>query len=537
MCGRMPARVYPKSTKGIMLMNTAAKLMTILSAAVMMSSLCSCNGNKPVNPSEGTTTPAEESSMSEITEGTGLPEGVSVCKVYIDRRAGTIDGELLEEREYTYLGELSHDAIIATAASAMEVTFSMNSIEERDGAIYIDWALDSIDSAFCAAPLSEEENLTDKIWTVLDSVYLTIKQNLGKEVYYSFDGDSLIEASDKLGFADAILSDQPFSGSQYYAAYCDKTVLFEDINWIAAEMDNENGYIFDKDKIAAVEFIDLDFDGRAELVLTSATAENGLSAMSVYGISGGKAAMLGEFKALDENDGIKLVCDDDGEYFYYNAFEALTSPYSNIFIMNRLQMNGKRFATKELFSREGMFPIEIDNPRPEDMVYTYYQNGKSRTEEEYNEARALFDETHTEITFRSGRTKFDSEDPLASLTTAANECTIMKARRLHRPSEEEQTVTSQTPIWTAPTETTLQTEVTEPPSETISQTETQTETAALTEETTEVTTEETTTEAELSDDSGSDEETTTTTTALPVIKRDENNRPYTENTDETRRVL
>lgn len=514
-------------------MNKTAKL--IFTAAAILSLLCSCNGNQPVNPSESTSSGTTQSG-TEATEDIEVPEGVSYCQVYLDRRAGTADEELLEEITYNYLGELDYNAIIATAASALEVTFTMNSIEERDGAIYIDWPLDSLENALCAEPLDENERLSDKLWTVLDSIYLSLSENFDAEVYYSFDGDSLIEASDKLVFTDSILSDVPFRGSQYYASFFDKTVLFEDIQWIAAELENEESKVFSRDMIEAAEFIDLNFDGRAELILTAPADENGVSVMSVYTISGGKAARLGEFRGVNSDVfGTKLVCANDGEYFYYNTYEALTTPYSNIAISNRLQVNGKRLSVKEMFSREGMFPIEIDNPKPEDMIYLYYKNGKSQSEEEYTAAIKEFSQAHTEIIFSSGKTEFDADDPLATLTAAAEGCTLMKPRLLHRPTDEE--LAAQTTSAKPAVRTTAQqviTETTGAEQQTEAMPETTTETAApVTEETTSETEAKTTSDVQTGDSS----ETEATTTALPVIKRDEFNRPYTENTDETRRVL
>lgn len=495
--------------------------------------LTSCTETPPDNPQ---TLPSTDTSQGEVFTGsdveTTLPPDVREGTFYIDRRAGKLDDTLLTEQTFTYIGSLSPKAVVAATAAELKETFVINSIEERDGGVYVDWSADSVSDAFCSEKISEDEVLTDKLWTVLDSVYLTLKKNFGCDIFFSFDGKSLENMSDTLVLIDKIDCTIPFGGSQTYASMYDKAPLYDMLEVIAEAIPTIIKNDFGDSEITDVSFIDLNFDGTAEMLLYSPPAANGVSIANVYSLVSGKPKRIGDFSCInDDTYPIRLVYSpEDEEYFYYSNYDARTTAYSNILVLQKLSITSNRLYKKELFSREGMFPIELDSPKPEDMEYLYYVDGRSKTEEEYTTAAAKFTRIHEEIEFSDGKTKYNINNPKKSITEAAESCTLMTAREHIVHDEDEDTETSVTAVQTAalPTET-AQTTVSET---TASATETAAPSETTTEPTTtaETTTEETTSTEPLTDENGSiiTTEATTTTTKLVAIKRDKNNNPYIE---------
>ncbi len=145
-----------------------------------------------------------------------------------DRSCGLADAEdlgLVERYETIIEGEFDANAL-ATALSKMTgLDFFVDCYFNEENALVVDWMADST----LVAGLDNREQYEEFFfidahslnWFMMDSLYATIRENLGvEEVYYTMDGCNML-APAELGILDAFPTDIPYMGSAFYFAHSD----------------------------------------------------------------------------------------------------------------------------------------------------------------------------------------------------------------------------------------------------------------------------------------------------------------------------
>ena len=162
-------------------MRNMRKWMTGLLAVAMLLSLAACSGGEQV-------TPETESS------GQGESNGQEITLV-ADFSSGSEQAEELDliQRETRTMEEATPEAMAQALSEWSGLDFTLNSAAVEEGAVTVDWAVDSTLVAGLDDREQKEEfhfyDIDSLRWFMMDSLYSTLTANLGEvEVYYTMDG-------------------------------------------------------------------------------------------------------------------------------------------------------------------------------------------------------------------------------------------------------------------------------------------------------------------------------------------------------------
>ncbi|NYB73649.1 hypothetical protein HZF24_05790 [Sedimentibacter hydroxybenzoicus DSM 7310] len=126
--------------------------------------------------------------------------------------------------ETEYYGELTPDILAESLSELTGLDFFVD-FTENDNAIYADWSPDSTLVANLDDREQKEEffffDADSMRWFMMDSLWMTLKENLGAEdIYYTMDGGQELEF-EYLYATNIIPSDFPYPGYMFFKAHMD----------------------------------------------------------------------------------------------------------------------------------------------------------------------------------------------------------------------------------------------------------------------------------------------------------------------------
>ena len=218
-------------------MRNMRKWMTGLLAAAMLLSLAACSGGEQA-------TPETESS------GQGESNGQKITLV-ADFSSGSEQAEEYDliQRETRTMEEATPEAMAQALSEWSGLDFTLNSAAVEDGAVTVDWAVDSTLVAGLDDREQKEEfhfyDIDSLRWFMMDSLYSTLTANLGEvEVYYTMDGGQDL-AFDELYPVNVFPADTPYLGSPFYFAHAGGQGEMDEVDFSRTEgvwrLDGEEG--------------------------------------------------------------------------------------------------------------------------------------------------------------------------------------------------------------------------------------------------------------------------------------------------------
>lgn len=214
----------------------------VLILGLLLTTGCSIQNN-PAPATSDTVSAAAPSAAESIAAESGAAESKEESKPEEASASGESQEEVLESEisdhaatlvadfscggeiqvknyPFEYQGELSAMDLATGLSELTGLDFKITAETVGDG-IRIDWSSDSTLIAGLGDREPKEEfelsDVNSLEWFMMDSMYRTVKENLGVEnVYYTGNGGKELYLAD-LTPVDTIAKDAPFMGSTYYA--------------------------------------------------------------------------------------------------------------------------------------------------------------------------------------------------------------------------------------------------------------------------------------------------------------------------------
>lgn len=211
-----------------MMKKNTRKLVLLFFSLMLLLSACKAKDGNTTDNAEAKPSPKAEA--SEVTNQEASPVTVTL---YGDFSAGnnSSDKEALLKTEQTELSHLNAQALADALSAWSGLDFTITAEQTANDSITVDWS----PSSTLVAGLDDREqkeaffffDAESLRWFMLDSLYLTLKENLGvSEVYYTMDGGQTL-VLDGLYPLDTFPSDIPFQGSDIYYENADIVDLEE----------------------------------------------------------------------------------------------------------------------------------------------------------------------------------------------------------------------------------------------------------------------------------------------------------------------
>ena len=212
-------------------MRNMRKWMTGLLAAAMLLPLAACSGGEQ-EPSQAESGGQEVILIADFSSGSALAEEFDLI-----------------QRETRTMEEATPEAMAQALSEWSGLDFSLNSAAVEDGAVTVDWAVDSTLVAGLDDREQKEEfsfyDIDSLRWFMMDSLCSTLAANLGEvEVYYTMDGGQDL-AFDELYPVNVFPADTPYLGSPFYFAHANGQEEMDEVDFSRTEgvwrLDGEEG--------------------------------------------------------------------------------------------------------------------------------------------------------------------------------------------------------------------------------------------------------------------------------------------------------
>ena len=160
------------------------------------------------------------STSSQSANGSSQSQGEQQATLVVDWSMGGTQSKT-KSYPFSYTGTLTAEKLADGLTELTGLDFFITATEREDG-IQIDWAANSTLVANLDDRQQKDEfHMYDVIsmrWFMMDSLYQTIRENLGiQTVYYTMDGGKTLTL-DELGPVNSIPADEPYQGSSHYAS-------------------------------------------------------------------------------------------------------------------------------------------------------------------------------------------------------------------------------------------------------------------------------------------------------------------------------